>query len=77
MTNEISTAESDPVLEIAQLERRQDDAICQLDELNARIENLIELYTRLRKAGDGEQEDAQPTAANGDASPLESISEAA
>jgi len=32
------------------LERRQDDVLVQLDELNERIENLIELYTRLRAA---------------------------
>lgn len=32
------------------LERRQDEVLGQLDELNERIENLIELYTRLRTA---------------------------
>ena len=37
------------------LERRQDDVLAQLDDLNERIENLIELYTRLRAADQDSQ----------------------
>lgn len=35
--------------ESMQLEQRQDLVLQQLDDLNERIENLIDLYTRLRK----------------------------
>lgn len=49
MPTEASTVE-DEVLPQIELERRQDDALMRLDDLNERIENLIELYTRLRNA---------------------------
>lgn len=56
-TEPVAEEAVDPVLKIEELERRQDEAICQLDELNGRIENLIELYTRLRKSDDSEAVD--------------------
>lgn len=63
MTQPASEPESDPTLAIADIEQRQDDAIRQLDELNERVENLIELYTRLRNP-DSERSDSNPSESN-------------